>query len=272
MIPELFRIGPLAITPFGLMMVVGFVGAWWQLQWGFRRLGVGDEEDASAVLLAAGIGGILGAKLYYAALYADWRLVFDRSGLVWYGGFALGAAAVIWMIRRRGLPAWAAADAAAPAVALGYGLGRIGCFLVGDDYGRPTGLPWGVAFPHGLPGPTTAGTLRREFGVELPPDVADGSLVAVHPTQLYEAVLCLAIFAFGRRLIARGALPGSVTLTVIALLAVERFAVEFVRLKDDRMLGSLTLAQAISAAALLIVLALWLARRRVAAGDEGSGE
>ena len=85
-------------------MVVAFLAAWAQLRWGFRRLGGGDEEDASALLLAAGIGGIVGAKIYYAALYGDWRLLMDRSGLVWYGGFLLGAVAVVWVVRRRRLP------------------------------------------------------------------------------------------------------------------------------------------------------------------------
>ena len=72
-----------------------------QLRWGLKHLQAGDAEDASAILLAAVLGGILGAKLYYAALYRDWRLVFDRAGLVWYGGFILGALAVLWVARRR---------------------------------------------------------------------------------------------------------------------------------------------------------------------------
>ena len=106
--------------------------------------------------MAAGIGGVLGAKIYYALLYRDWSLLFERFGLVWYGGLILGTLAVIWVARRRRLTGWAVTDAAAPGLALGYGLGRIGCFLVGDDFGMPTDLPWGVAFPKGLPAPTTA--------------------------------------------------------------------------------------------------------------------
>ncbi|MDX1502482.1 MAG: prolipoprotein diacylglyceryl transferase, partial [Thermoanaerobaculia bacterium] len=131
MIRELFTIGPLSISPFGVLMVLAFGAAWAQLQWGLRRLRVGADEDASTLLLAAGIGGILGAKLYYAALYQDWRLVFSRSGLVWYGALLLGAVAVCWAARVRRLPLAPTADAAAPAVALGYAVGRVGCFLVG---------------------------------------------------------------------------------------------------------------------------------------------
>ena len=124
MIQELFRIGPLSISPFGVMLVAAFLAAFFQLRRGMKQLGVGDDDDASAIVFAAGVGGIVGAKIYYAILHGDWRLLLDRSGLVWYGGFLLGTAAVIWTMRRRRLPAWPTADAAAPALALGYGIGR----------------------------------------------------------------------------------------------------------------------------------------------------
>lgn len=262
MIRELFHIGPLAISPFGVMLVMAFLAAYWQLRWGLRTLGAGDEEDASALVLAAGIGGILGAKIYYAALYRDWRLLFDRSGLVWYGGLILGAVAVVWVARARRLPGWRTTDAAAPALALGYGIGRIGCFLVGDDFGLPTRLPWGVRFPQGLPGPTTAGLLRREYGAEVPWEIPDDELIAVHPTQLYETCAALFVWWVGLRLIRRGVSPGTTTLVVLTLMAAERFLVEFWRAKDDRILGQITLAQVISLLVMAVGSALLLARRR----------
>ncbi len=251
MIQELFRLGPIVISPFGVMLVLAFAAGYWRLSWGLGRLGAGDAEDASAIVFAAGFGGIVGAKLYYALLYGDWRLLFERSGLVWYGGFVLGTAAVLWTMRRRRLAPWPTLDAAAPGLALGYGVGRIGCFLVGDDYGRPTDLPWGVEFANGLP-PTTAYYLRREFGIDLPASVPDDRLLAVHPTQVYETLAALAIFAIGTALVARRAPTGRPALAVFGLLAIERFLVEFLRAKDDRFLGPLTLAQAIS----LLILAL----------------
>src|SRR4028119_1438871 len=113
MIQELFRIGSFSISPFGVMLVFAFLGSYFQLRAGMRRLGIGDEEDASAMLFAAGVGGIVGAKVYYALLNSDWRLLFDRSGLVWYGGFILGALAVLYTMRHRRLPGWQTADAAA---------------------------------------------------------------------------------------------------------------------------------------------------------------
>lgn len=268
MIQELFHLGPIVISPFGVMLVLAFFSGYLQLKRGMKRLGVGDEEDASSILFAAGVGGILGAKIYYAALYGDWHLLFDRSGLVWYGGFLLATAAVLWVIRRRRLPFWPLLDAATPALALGYAVGRIGCFLVGDDYGRPSELPWAIAFPNGLP-PTTAGFLRSEFGVAIPAGVPDERLLRVHPTQLYETALALVIAWFGWRMLCgpRGRQPGRTALAVFAALAMERFAVEFVRAKDDRFFAGLTLAQAISLAILLLLLALWAGRRRVWSRD-----
>lgn len=265
MIQELFRIGSFSISPFGVMLVFAFLGSYFQLRWGLRKHRIGDEEDASALVFAAGVGGIVGAKVYYAILNTDWRLLFDRSGLVWYGGFILGTLAVLYTLRHRKLPGWETADAAAPALALGYAIGRIGCFLVGDDYGRPTDAPWGIAFPNGLPS-TTAGELREVFGVDIPASIADSELLRVHPTQLYETAAGLLIWALGLWLFRRGVRPGTVALVSLSLLAVERFLVEIVRVKDDRFLGPFTVAQAISLGVLLIVLVVgWLRSRRPAA-------
>jgi phosphatidylglycerol:prolipoprotein diacylglycerol transferase len=229
-----------------------------------KRLGIGDEEDASALVFAAGVGGIVGAKVYYAILNRDWHLLLDRSGLVWYGGFILGAIGVLWTMRRRRLPGWPMADVAAPALALGYGIGRIGCFLVGDDYGRPTDLPWGIAFPVGLP-ETTAGNLRYTFHVPIPASVPDDTLMRVHPTQLYETAMALAIWGVAMWLFGRRRVPGSIALMVLALMAVERFLVEFVRAKDDRFFSGFTLAQVISVVVLVIIgVVAWLRRGRLA--------
>lgn len=264
MIQELFHIGPIVISPFGVLLVLAFFSGYLQLKRGMKLLGVGNEEDASTILFAAGVGGILGAKVYYAILYGDWHLLFDRSGLVWYGGFIVATAAVVWVIRRRKLPFWPLLDAATPALALGYGVGRIGCFLVGDDYGRPSDLPWAIAFPNGLP-PTTAGYLRSEFGLAIPSGVADDQLLRVHPTQLYETALAFVLAWIGWRMLrgSRGKQAGRTALAIFAGLAVERFLVEFVRAKDDRFLAGLTVAQAISLAMLVLLAALWVSRRRV---------
>ena len=264
MIRELFHIGPLSISPFGVMLMLAFLAAYAQLAWGLKRLGAGDADDASSLMLWGGLAGIVGAKVYYAMLYQDARLLLDRSGLVWYGGFIAGAAAVLYAMRKRRLPAWPTADAAALGLALGYGIGRLGCFLVGDDYGAPTGKPWGVAFRDGLP-PTTPAVLRSEYGVEVPPElITPDGFVTVHPTQVYETLAALAIWGIGLMVLRRRPQQGTVALLVLALLAVERFGVELLRVKDDRFFGPLTLAQVISVALLLVIAAVALRRRGAA--------
>lgn len=263
MIPELFRIGDFSVSPFGLMLVLALLGAFWQLRRGMRERGIGSDEDPSSIVFACGFAGILGGKIYYAILVRDWGMLFDRAGIVWYGCLIGGALAFFFTLHRRRLPLWPTLDAAAPALALGYGLGRIGCLLVGDDYGRPTDLPWAMSFPQGLP-PTTAGSLRREFGLAIDPALPDSAVLAVHPTQIYSSLASFAIFGLALWLAKRPLRPGSLFLIVMALLSVERFLVEFVRAKDDRFFGGFTLAQVISVVLLLVVGAALLARRGAA--------
>lgn len=266
MIRELFHIGSFSISPFGLLMVLAFLSSWMVLRWCVRRMEIGNEEDTSALLLAAGIGGILGAKIYYAMLYGDWHLLFDRSGLVWYGALIGGGIAVIWTIRRRKLGLWQVIDAAGPTVAIGYAVGRVGCFLVGDDFGYPTDLPWGVKFPYGLPAPTTAGFMEREYGAVIPEGVAANDLIAVHPTQLYETLAALLVCALGvvliKKRIGLAAGGGKVAVICFGLLALERFGVEFLRAKDDRFFYQFTLAQVISSIVLVLLAFVWVARSR----------
>ena len=261
MISELFRIGPFSISPFGVLLVLALAGAFFQMRWGMKRLGVGNEDDANSILLAAAIGGILGGKIYYAALYGDWSLLLNRAGIVFYGSLIGGAIAVTWMIRRRSLPFPRTADAVAPGVAVGYAIGRIGCLLVGDDYGVPTTLPWGMTFPEG-PIPTTAGALERNFDVDVPAGLDASALVPVHPTQIYETLIATAIWWWARRRTGKTPWDGQLALMVFALLAIERFLIEFVRAKDDRLLGSLTLAQGISIGIVLLVVVLWQRGKR----------
>jgi phosphatidylglycerol:prolipoprotein diacylglycerol transferase len=241
--PTLFKIGNFEITTFGLMMFLAFIIGGWILARQFRQYGL-DEELASSVVVAAALGGIIGAKIYYAILFKDWRLLFDRAGLVWYGGLIGGFLACSWLIWRKRVDYLTAADAAAPALSIGYALGRIGCFLVGDDYGRPTDAWFGVAFPKGAP-PTTAGALR-DFGVAVDPSLPDGQILRVHPTQLYEAGASLLMFGILMWLNRRPHRRGLAWGLFLIMLGVERFLVEIVRAKDDRFFGAFTVAQVIS--------------------------
>ncbi len=268
MYPNLFRlnlpvIGELTITSFGAMMALAFMAGYMLIRHDLKRRGE-DPEFGGDILVAALIGGILGAKIYYVLL--NWELtsqdpfgmLFSRSGLVWYGGLIGAALSVIFMSKLRKQPISLVADVCAPALALSYGIGRIGCFLVGDDYGRPTESWVGIAFPNGLP-PTTAGSLRRNFGVSIPDSVPDFQVLAVHPTQLYETALAFLILAVLWKLRMRDKAAGWLFGVWLVLAGAERFFVEIFRAKDDRFLGVFTLAQFISI--LLIGLGLYFMQR-----------
>jgi phosphatidylglycerol---prolipoprotein diacylglyceryl transferase len=241
---------PHELTGYGLMMMVAFLMGGWLVTLELRRRHLSEEYSADMVA-AAVIGGIIGAKLWYVVLTQDLGSLFSRGGLVWYGGFLGGALAVVlngWRLR---VPLRWTAQLVAPSLAAAYALGRVGCFLVQDDYGRPTSLPWGMKFPEGLP-PSTAGNLKQLFGVAVPPGVDPSTVLAVHPTQLYETALMLGAFAilwaYRRRDVGTGRIFG----LYLVFAGIERFLVEFVRAKDDRFLGPFTIAQLTS---VLLVIA-----------------
>jgi phosphatidylglycerol:prolipoprotein diacylglycerol transferase len=251
--PSLFKVGNFEITTFGLMMFLGFLLGAMALTREFRRRKL-DEDVASSVVLGAAVGGILGAKIYYAILYSDMSLLFSRSGLVWYGGLIGGWAAASFVVMRSKIPYFLASDAVAAPLSLGYALGRIGCFLVGDDYGRPTDAWFGVAFPKGAP-PTTAESLR-DFGVYVDPSISSDTVLRVHPTQLYEAAAAFVMF-FVLNWLSKGKhRRGTVSGLFLVMLGIERFLVEMVRAKDDRFFGPFTVAQLISVILVVVGTAL----------------
>lgn len=257
--PTLLKIGSFEITTFGLMMFLGFLTGAFLLAKEFRRRGM-DEDLASSIVLAGAIGGILGAKVYYTILYGDWSLLFSRSGLVWYGGLIGGWLFASIVVLRKRVPYLLASDAGAAPLAAGYSLGRIGCFLVGDDYGRPTNAWFGVAFPKGAP-PTTADSLRS-FGVRIDPAIPGDTLLRVHPTQIYEAVAAAVIFLILWTISKREHHRGVLTGLFLVLAGIERFLVEIVRAKDDRFLGPFTVAQLISTILVMAGIALVAYSRR----------
>lgn len=247
--PFNIHLGPFTVTGYGLMMMVSFLLGGWliSLELERRRL---NAHYASDIVIAALVGGIVGAKLWYTALTGDPGALFSRGGLVWYGGFFGGFVAVLANGWRLKVPVRWTIQLCAPALAAAYAVGRIGCLLVGDDYGAPTTLPWAVSFPEGMP-PSTAANLAG-FGVALPPGTDPSTLLAVHPTQLYETGLMFLAFmllwTWRRKAWGTGALLG----VYLVMAGIERFIVEFFRAKDDRFFGTFTLAQLIS----LLVIAV----------------
>src|SRR4029434_10254357 len=137
----------------------------------------GLPASAGDAAMAGVFGGLLGAKLLWVAEHLGEEpfrdLLFSRGGMSWFGGLAGGRGGALIVLWRQRVPIVPTLAAATPALAIGHAIGRIGCFLVGDDYGRPSDLPWAVACPEGRP-PT---------------------VVPVHPTQLYESIALMVIAA-----------------------------------------------------------------------------
>ena len=255
--PFKFLLGPLTITGYGLMMMVAFLMAGWAIQLDLRQRRM-NEDYAADIVFAAVVGGIIGAKVWYVLLTGEWDALFRRGGFVWYGGFLGGVAGVLLNGWRKGIPArWTMELTAAP-LALGYALGRVGCFLVNDDYGVPSSLPWAMKFPDGLP-PTRVADLQQQLHVTFPPGPNPTDLVAVQPTQLYETALMMLAFWVLWRLRDHRHATGWRFGVYLVLAGAERFLVEFVRAKDDRLLGPFTLAQATSV--LLVVVGIYVMQR-----------
>jgi phosphatidylglycerol:prolipoprotein diacylglycerol transferase len=224
MYPEI-ELGPLTLQSFGLMFALAFIAAGALIWKRLRELGK-PVDWAYEIGFAALIGGVVGSRLYFVV--ENWDSVSDDllgnllsgSGLVWYGGAIGGALAVLAWARWRGFLSLTLLDLAAPALALGYAIGRIGCQLSGDgDYGRAWDGPWAMAYPEGTV-PTTE---------------------EVHPTPVYEALA----MGFGAWLLwrLRDRVRTGVLFALYLLYAGgERFLVEFVRRNEEVALG-LTTAQ-----------------------------
>ena len=265
MYPILFRIpesipliGGFALHSFGVMVGLAFLLGTYVLQ---RRLVPQGylQNKVVDVALSAAIAGFVGAKLFWLFSRPD-RMASDfmgallsGTGFTWYGGLILGLL-VFWLsLRRAQIPTGEALDGLGLALPLSIAVGRVGCFLAGDDYGRPTDSPFGVAFPEGYP-PTTVDRLRDSFGVTVDPALIEqfGQVIPVHPTQLYETVLSLAVFAVlvtrkGQRA------AGWLFALWLTLYGVQRFLVEILRVNPRVFLG-LTVAQLLSLTAVALGL------------------
>ncbi|MFW6199381.1 MAG: prolipoprotein diacylglyceryl transferase [Gemmatimonadota bacterium] len=260
--PVLFRfpesiplIGGFAVNSFGVMLYLAFVvgGFIWQAE--LNRKGLSGERVWDLVLLAL-FGGLVGAKLYWVLwnheqLAADpMGTVFSGAGLTWYGGFVVGLAAVWVGLRKMKLPLGPSLDGMALALPVSIAIGRVGCFLAGDDYGVPTDSRLGVAFPEGFP-PTRVNVLESRYGITVDPALVErfGEVVPVHPTQLYEVAISLVVFGVILTPREHPHRAGWLFAAWAALYGVQRFVIEIFRIKEDRIFfDTLTIAQLISVA------------------------
>ena len=249
MYPTIIDFGPVGIHSYGLMLATAFITVVFVIQSELKRRGF-VPELASSIVMAAAIGGIIGAKIYSAVLDGQitFRELFSTSGLVWYGGLIGGCLAVIIVVVRSPNPFLPTIDIVGPTILLGYGIGRIGCLLAGDgDYGPPSDLPWAMAFPNGT----------------VPTDVP------VHPTPIYETLIsCTFFWILWSQRRKFEATPGVLFGASLVLLGVERFIVEFWRI-TPRVLGWITGAQIFSIIAFVIgiTLILWMRTRPPAATE-----
>ena len=238
--PEIDVFG-LSLKTFGLCFGLAFVVSGAIVTRRLKELGR-PPDWAYEMVFAALIGGLLGARGYWLLGNLDelsgdpLGAIFGGSGLVWYGGLLGGAAGVLLWARRRGMFNLGLLDLCSPALAMGYAVGRVGCQISGDgDYGSPTDLPWGMAYPDGVV-PTTE---------------------VVHPTPIYETLaMGLGAWALwrGRESFRPGALFGF----YLVLVGSERLLVEFVR-RNEAVLAGLTEAQLASLVLLGAGIA-WLVR------------
>ena len=252
------------IAGFGLAVLFAFVIAQVISERELERRGYANEAKyVGDVLFAAIAGTLIGGKLYFVAVIThNWRDLFSRSGFVFWGGF-MGALLACWaVIRWRKLPFARYADVAGIAIAAGYAVGRTGCWAAGDDYGKWYDGPLAVAFPKGMP-PSTVGSMTEVFHANFPTSMDPSTLVSVVPTQLIETLLGFGMFLILWKLRRHKHANGWLFGAYAVLAGIERFLVEFLRIKDDRFFA-LSVAQCIALAVLIAGVVIMRARDKPA--------
>ena len=241
MYPVLFTFGPFIISSFGVMLVTAFMISNYLIKKDIESDGF-DPMIGEDIIFRAAFGGLIGAKLYYLIetlpsgqaannitglldiIAGIFTLNFNKiaegiqifgAGMVFLGGLMGGMLAVTLYTYKHKLKWLVVADWAAPCLALGHGIGRIGCFLVGDDYGTPSNLPWACAFPNGLP-PTN---------------------LLVHPTQIYEMAAYFLVYIYLRYRKLYQNFTGELIFEYLFLVGLSRFMVEFIRTNPKYIMG-----------------------------------
>jgi len=247
--PVAFQIGPFQVRWYGLMYVFGFIGGYFLVRWLAKKKKVDLPKDIlqeliSYLVIGVIAGGRLGYVLFYnlpfylanpLEIFAVWR-----GGMSFHGGLIGASLMGWWFTKKHGLSFYRLADLCVVAVPIGLGLGRIGNFINGELYGRPTNVPWAVVFPQGGPVPR-------------------------HPSQLYEAFLeGVVLFVVLLWLSERVQTEGVLLWTFIGGYGVARFLVEFFREPDPQLgfvLGPFSMGQILSLAMILTAALCLLLRK-----------
>jgi prolipoprotein diacylglyceryl transferase len=231
-------------------MCLAFIAAYVALAAEIKRRKL--RLDPYSVVAYVAIAGIVGAKIWHIidtpadrnidfisnaqGFFNTLQAVFYwfRGGFAWFGGFVAGITTLLLIARKNGINLLTMLDLSSPAAAIGYAVGRIGCLTSGDgDYGMPTHLPWGMAFPNGTE-PTTGinGICLRSGWPEN---------CAVHPTPIYEFIVMMLVFWYiwrrGRRALQHPLAPGVIVGEFLILSGLERFFVEFLRINPRIIFG-----------------------------------
>lgn len=250
--PVLFSIGSFELANYGLMTALGYTVAALYLLPRIKKINL-DKDTFWNLIFIAFMGALLGAKLLF--IIVSWphlgetlaqkitTIVQDfRYGFVFFGGMIVSVTTLIWYMKKKKLPILKTSDFMIVALPLGHALGRIGCFLAGCCYGRPTDLPWGVTFtdPHSLVAPELLG-------------------IPLHPTQLYESGLNFLLFFLLHTLYKKPHKDGSILVCYVACYSFLRFFIEFFRgdFRGAFILG-LSPSQLISIIITLLAGALWI--------------
>ena len=254
MYPIIFQLGPITIYSFGALMALAALTAAWVVHIDLKRRGY-NPELASSFVFAAAVGGLIGARLLF--ILEDWnnflaapmKYIFTGAGFTWYGGFLGGTLAVSWVAKKNKIPWLTAADIAAPALAIAYGVGRLGCHFAGDgDWGTVTDVPWGVEYTNAI-----IGWVDPNTGIPYPPGVR------VHPTPVYEFIGSVIVFGILWLLRGKNYAAGTLAWLYLILSGLARFLVEFWRINPPVALG-LSEAQLFSLGLMALGLIMLMAR------------
>jgi phosphatidylglycerol---prolipoprotein diacylglyceryl transferase len=244
--PVFLHLGPVQLRWYGLMYMVSFIIGYFVLRRfaAYRKLDL-TADDIYDLLFYLILGVMVGGRLGYVVLYDLHNYVLQpwsifaiwQGGMSFHGGFVGVIVAAWWITRKKGWNFWEIADLVCVAVPVGLGLGRIGNFINGELFGRPSNLPWAMVFP-------------------------DGGMAPRHPSQLYEALLeGLVLFLIMRWLYRKNLFPGTVFWGLVGFYGLFRFLVEFVREPDVQIgldLGPFTRGQILTFPMLIVGFAMMI--------------
>jgi phosphatidylglycerol---prolipoprotein diacylglyceryl transferase len=254
--PKLFEYSWLVIHSYGFLLALAFISGLWVTARAARREKI-DPAKIYDIGLYIAISALVGAKVLLLITELDYYLqnpkeIFSlatlRSGGVYYGGFILAAIVGISLIWRHKLPVWKTTDLFVPGIALGMSIGRLGCFAAGCCYGKPTTVPWGVTF--------TNPYSHETVGVPL--------MIRLHPTQIYESLASLILFAILWHWLKRKRFDGQIFILYLVLYSCTRFAIEFLRGDVERgfvLGGVLSTSQFISVLLMILAVVLYVRLR-----------